>query len=147
MLRRPKPPEMPVEVVTKIIARAENQQRQDTSKMSHLFPIVVVNNEVVDQAPHRPAHAQRAENKSPHDFIKEVSGTGHDEYADGKEDNFGEQGVQPEQEEGTDVDVASFLGGFDDVRRGYDRLIGICWRHGGFREYLSLTVDNLKQKS
>lgn len=100
--------------------------------MSRFFPIVVVDNEVVYQATHCPAHAQRTEDESPHDFVEQIRGSGHNEYANGEENGFGDQGVEPEEKEGPDVDDASFLGGFDIILRGYDWLVGVGKGHDGF---------------
>lgn len=129
MLRRPKPPKMPVQVVTQVIARTENEKRQDTGEMSGLFAVVVVDDEAIDQAAHCPAHTEWAEDERPHDFVEEVLRASHDEDADGEEDYFCDERVEPEEEEGADVDGAPLLGGFL-VIAGYDGLVGGCGGHG-----------------
>lgn len=86
-----KPAKMSVEAVTKIVTGTENQERQYAGEMSGLFLIAMVNDEAIYQPTHCAAHTERAEDKSPHGFVEEVSGTAHNEYTNGEEDDFGDQ--------------------------------------------------------
>lgn len=63
------------------------RERLYAGEMCGLFPIVMVNNGAFSQSAHCPAHASRVDDKSPCDLIEEVSGTGHDENADGEKDD------------------------------------------------------------
>lgn len=131
MLLSPKPPEMPIQIITEVIARAENQQGENPREMRRLLAIVVVDDEDIGQATHCTAHAQRAEDESPHDFVEEVVRSGHDEDANGEEDDFGKERGEPEEEKGADVDLASFLGDFNVGFAGYYGLVGVGCHCGG----------------
>ena len=101
--------------------------------MRRLFAIKVINDENIYQTTHSAAHTQWAEDECPHDFVKKVARSGHNEDANGEKDDFGEERVEPEQEKGSKVDHASLLSDLNIGFAGYYRLVGVgCHgsRHG-----------------
>lgn len=91
MVLRAKPAEMRIQSITEVIARAEDQQGENSREMRRLLAVVVVDNESIDQAAHCAAHPQRTEDECPQHFVEEVARAGHDEDTDGEEYGFGEE--------------------------------------------------------
>lgn len=124
MLIGPEPPKMPVQIVAEIVTSAQNQQRQNTRKLSRLLPIIVIDNKAIDQSPHSTAHTEWTEDERPHDFVEEVASAGHDEDADGEEDEFCDEGIYVEEDKRAKVDGAALLSHSEVFVHCYDGLVG-----------------------
>ncbi|GLA08397.1 hypothetical protein AnigIFM60653_009928 [Aspergillus niger] len=124
MLRGSKPSKMSVEIITEIVAAAQQQKRKHAGEMGRLFPVIVVNDEDIDKTSHCSAHAQRAENQSPHNLVEKISSTAHYEDAHSEEYSFGKERIEPEQQEGSEIDTAPLLGDFDVLLSRNQGLVG-----------------------
>ena len=140
--------EVVVEAVAKVVASAQDKKGQDSSEVDCFRAIVVVHDEDIDQRTHSSAHTQWADHERPYDLVNQIFGTAHDQNGDREEENFGQEGIEIEQDKGSKVYGSSFTSYMDVILSCNDGLkfdrrhICVLLRRKGFCDDIYYASNN-----